>query len=165
MCIVSRLPHRRCFQKSYNLAVENSALVPKPSVTRGCLHTLYALHILWTESSSQCQPEVLSRQWFWGGGLGLRDTWPNCLKHFINQCNTSKMEAKGQNWETFSGNVWKHNQDHLPFLVETTSFVSVGIMVAVKHFDVFLTSHHLHITIRHMHLLLSSAAKKLPFKQ
>lgn len=75
------------------------------------------------------------------------------------------MEIKAQNWLTFSGNVWKYNHDHPPFLVETTSFLSLGIMVSVKHFDAFLTSHHLHITIRHMHLLLSSAAEKLPFQQ
>lgn len=62
-------PYWSCFQKSYNLAVENSVLVPKPSVTSGCLHTLYVLHILWAESSSQHQPKVLSRLVLgWGPG-------------------------------------------------------------------------------------------------
>lgn len=103
------------------------------------------------------------------GAWGLRGAWPNCLKDFTNQFNVSKMEAKARNWWSFSGNVWKYNQDHLPFLVETTSFLSaVGLiswLIAVKHSDAFLTSHHLHITIIHTLLLLSSAAEKLPFKQ
>lgn len=37
-------------------------------------------------------------------------------------------------------------------------------MVAVKHSNAFLTSHHLYIVI-HTVLLLSSAAVKLPFEQ